>query len=159
MKKFLSDKKVQFILRVLLGALFIYAAAGKIADPSAFARVIHNYRFLPDALLNISAIIIPWVELISGIFMLAGIFKRGSSLLILTLLVIFTIALIQAYFRGLDIACGCFNLDTTGDKSDILIAFIRDIILIIFALILFKYSDNNTIKNLSNEEFHTVESR
>ena len=59
----------------------------------------------------IIATVLPWVELLCGLGVLFGIFLRGSSLLLGTMLAIFTLAVVSALVRGLDISCGCFTQD------------------------------------------------
>ena len=98
-------------VRAFLGAIFIVASVDKVADPSAFAVSIHNYRILPQELSLILATILPWVELLCGFCLLFGLFIRGSSLLTMMMLFVFTGAVISGLLRGLDISCGCFTQD------------------------------------------------
>ena len=102
-----------------------------------FSKAIFNYKFLPDVFINIFAIVIPYLELISGLLLILGIFIRGSSFIFIVLLIIFIIALTQAYARGLDISCGCFSLETVGQKSDILLRIVEDILLLIATITIF----------------------
>jgi len=110
--KFLSNKYFLFILRIVIAYIFIYAGAEKIANPDNFALSISNYRLLPTASLNFFAIIIPWIEIVSGLLLLFGILTKENSAIILFLLIIFTIAIIISLFRGLSIDCGCFGKGT-----------------------------------------------
>jgi len=110
--KFLSNKYFLFILRIVIAYIFIYAGAEKIANPDNFALSISNYRLLPTASLNFFAIIIPWIEIVSGLLLLFGILTKENSAIILFLLMIFTIAIIISLFRGLSIDCGCFGKGT-----------------------------------------------
>ncbi|MBS1516972.1 MAG: DoxX family membrane protein [Bacteroidetes bacterium] len=153
MKKIISNKYFLILLRLIVGGLFIYASLDKLYHQEEFSKAIYNYKFLPEIFINIFAIIIPYLELISGIFLVLGIFKRGSSFVITALLFVFIIALTQAYFRGLDISCGCFSLETVSEKSDILQRIIEDILLIISSIIIYTQSlkHNNTIKEKENE--------
>ena len=111
MNKLLSNKYFLLTLRILLGVIFIYASVGKVFQPAAFAKAIKNYDMLPLFSINILAIILPFLEFITGILLIAGIFKHGSSLVAIVSLIIFLIALVSAYARGLDINCGCFSLE------------------------------------------------
>lgn len=111
MKNFRSSEYNVLTARVFLGALFVIASIDKIADPAAFAQSILNYRILAGPSVTFLATIIPWLELLSGLCLLAGVLLRGSSLLIGALLVIFTGSVISALVRGLDISCGCFTQD------------------------------------------------
>jgi len=135
--KILSNKYFLIILRLIVGGFFVFASLDKLMNQEAFARAIYNYKFLPDIFINIFAIIIPYIELIAGLLLIAGIFKRGSSFLISFMLVIFIIALSQAYAKGLDINCGCFSLETVGQKDDILLRIVEDILLLIASIIIY----------------------
>jgi uncharacterized membrane protein YphA (DoxX/SURF4 family) len=104
-----SNKYLLFIFRIALAFIFIYAGAEKISDPEAFAISISNYRLFPISLINIFAIVLPWIEIISGILLLFGISVKDNSKIITTMLVVFTIAIVISLFRGLDIDCGCFG--------------------------------------------------
>jgi len=122
--------------RIILGVIFIYAGAVKIMDPAGFARAIGNYRILPELLLNPSAVILPWVEVVSGIFLVLGVGIQGASLLVGALLTVFFFALSSSLIRGLDISCGCFS--TSAEAHRITWSFlVRDFLLICMAAIVF----------------------
>lgn len=70
--KILSNRYLLLGLRLVLGAVFVWAAWHKIADPGGFARDIYNYRMLPEETINLMAIIMPWLELVCGIFIIIG---------------------------------------------------------------------------------------
>lgn len=95
------------ILRIYLALIFILSGLEKINDLNGFAQSIENYKILPMALINITAITIPWIEVITGALLLLGINIKENSLIILFLLLIFTTALIIALAKGLNINCGC----------------------------------------------------
>ena len=135
--KILSNKFFLILLRLIVGGFFVFASLDKLMNQEAFARAIYNYKFLPDIFINIFAIIIPYIELIAGLLLIAGIYKSGSSFLISFMLVIFLIALSQAYAKGLDINCGCFSLETVGQKDDILLRIGEDILLLIASIIIY----------------------
>ncbi|MBS1553211.1 MAG: DoxX family membrane protein [Bacteroidetes bacterium] len=134
---FLSNKYFLLILRLIVGGTFLYACLDKLLNQELFAKAIFNYKFLPDVFINIFAIVIPYIELTASVFLILGIFKRGSSFVIIVLLIVFIISLTQAYARGLDISCGCFSLETVSEKSDILLRIIEDIFLLIGSFIIF----------------------
>ena len=102
------------VIRVVLGFLFIYAALDKIYYPPKFAEVIYNYRVLPVELLNICAIVVPWIEVFIGLTLLLGILVDVSALLLSGITVFFIAMIITAIARGLNIECGCFTLDSEG---------------------------------------------
>jgi hypothetical protein len=44
----LGHYSVQFLCRVILGGLFIYASLDKIAHPHDFAKIVYDYNLIPD---------------------------------------------------------------------------------------------------------------
>ena len=104
------------VLRIGLGLLFIYASFDKIMNPGAFAKSIANYQILPIAVLHLTAILLPWLELVSGVALLMNKFPRGANLLIGLMTITFTVAILSAMARGLDINCGCFSV--INDESN-----------------------------------------
>jgi uncharacterized membrane protein YphA (DoxX/SURF4 family) len=112
MKNLLSNKYFLFVVRITLAFIFIYAGTEKISDPEGFAISISNYRLLPVSTLNFFAITLPWIEIITGILLISGIFVKENSTIIFSLLLIFTIAIVISLFRGLSIDCGCFGKGT-----------------------------------------------
>ena len=116
MKK-LIDSKILFILfRLILGFVFIYAGIEKILDPAGLARDVANYRILPDVLVNLWAIALPWIELLVGLGLLLGFYRRGSSLVLFGLLLMFTVAITVNLVRGVDINCGCKTPWAASDR-------------------------------------------
>lgn len=110
-------KPLLFWVRVILGAVFILASADKIYQPEAFAQMIYNYQILPGALVNISAIVLPWVELLLGCLLLFGWWLPGAVTLANLLLAAFFGALLFNTARGLNVHCGCFSTSTQGGPA------------------------------------------
>ena len=115
--KFINNKILVLIARLVLGIIFVYASIDKIIDPLKFSNLIDNYHISPYSLNNLAALIIPWVELVIGIFLIFGIFLNGSSFIAILLLIFFIFILMQALVRGINVDCGCFDLNT-GDIED-----------------------------------------
>lgn len=109
LKAVIQNRWLNLVLRYVLGFVFVYAAIEKIAIPEEFAKAIMNYRILPLATVNLAAIVIPWIELLAGLGLIAGVSIRSNAVLILSMLVVFSIAIVIALVRGLDISCGCFG--------------------------------------------------
>ncbi len=125
------------ILRLYLSLVFIFSGLEKINDLQSFAQSIENYKILPLYLVNIAAIIIPWIEVVAGSLLLFGIWIKENSIIILTLLFIFTVALIIALAKGLNINCGCQG---TAYAQRISIAkILENVSMIIVALLGIKY--------------------
>ena len=102
------------VSRFVLGVVFIWASIDKIIDPVSFSNVIDNYHITPYYLNNLAALIIPWIELIIGICLLVGVFLSGASFIAVILLVFFIFIISQALIRGINIDCGCFDLDSSN---------------------------------------------
>ncbi|SLM32600.1 conserved membrane hypothetical protein [Desulfamplus magnetovallimortis] len=130
---------IHYISRWILGIVFIYASYDKILYPEQFASAVYNYQILADILINITAIVLPWLELILGIFLIFGVFVPGTVILINFLLVIFTTALVFNLYRGIDVNCGCFSAAPGATPADIW-TVARDISLMLFSFYLFFYT-------------------
>lgn len=118
MNRVIHSKSFQVFLsalRVLLGAIFLYAGTTKIVDPAGFALAVYNYHLLPGWLVNITAVMLPWIEVVAGVSLIFGLWTSGGALIVSALLIIFTIALAFNRSRGLDIACGCFSTSSSGE--------------------------------------------
>ena len=122
--------------RLLLGGAFAYAAIQKILDPAAFAADIGHYRLLPYPLIPPLALYLPWLELTCSIGVLSRRRERGSLLLITGMCGVFCAALASAWFRGLDINCGCFGHGTAASSLPWAIA--RSFALGLIALLLLR---------------------
>lgn len=122
--------------RIGLSIVFIYASYDKILHPAAFAKVIYNYQILPDELINLSAIFLPWLELVIGSLLITGIWLPGSVFIGNLLLMTFFSAIIYNKVRGLDISCGCFST-SGGETPESNLYLLRDFSFIIISVYLF----------------------
>jgi uncharacterized membrane protein YphA (DoxX/SURF4 family) len=122
-RRFLARRPVAIAARLVLGGVFIYAAYGRLGNPRAFADAIDNYRLLPDSLVSLAVVTLPWVEIAVGALLVIGLLAPGAALLGGSLLVVYTIALVAALARRLDIACGCFAVEggATISWTDVLV--------------------------------------
>lgn len=116
----------------------LYASFSKIAEPKDFATLVDNYQFLPYALTNLMAILLPWVELYVGMSLILGIFVDGATLLTMGMMLMFIIALSQATIRGLDIECGCF----TGASKVGVRRILEDILWLAMTIIVWRRKEN-----------------
>ena len=109
-------KNINFLLlgRLILGYVFIYASIDKIIDPVSFSDIIDNYHITPVLLNNLFALFIPWLELIVGLCLIFNIKVHGASFLSILLLLWFIFILTQAILRGINVECGCFDLNTSN---------------------------------------------
>ncbi len=114
MKDLLAHPWLTIRVQLALGALFVIAAVPKIIDPPSFAHMIYNYRIVPGRLINLMALTMPWVELIAGLALIIGVWRRPALLLITAMLIVFITAIGINLGRGNAIDCGCFNVADAG---------------------------------------------
>ena len=119
-KELLRHPFVYAFVAAVLGAIFLYASYDKILKPADFARIVYHYRLLgPSASLgyvtpNVWAVTLPWIEAVTGLLLLVGVWRREAALVAGTLLVAFIVAVSYALAQGIDLAnCGCFK--STGE--------------------------------------------
>ena len=112
--------RVQRLLVGLLGVLMLWAAISKLANPTDFLGSIYAYQLpLPKGLLQATAVVLPWLELLCGLLLVAGLWVETALILITGLLAVFVLATGQAWMRGLEIGCGCFSLKILGLSGDL----------------------------------------
>lgn len=104
-----NNPYISLISRLILGTVFIVVGVTKIIDPKLFSNEIGNYEMLPDILINIPAIILPWLELVVGFMLVLGVKLKENAFIAGVLLILFTLAVSIAWARGLNINCGCFS--------------------------------------------------
>jgi uncharacterized membrane protein YphA (DoxX/SURF4 family) len=64
---------------------------------------------LPIHLANFLGFVLPFIEIGIGIFLIVGIWVRLTSLAGAALMLVFVIAIAQAWARGISLDCGCFG--------------------------------------------------
>lgn len=99
------------VFRIVVGYVFITFGISKIADPALFAKEIANYDFTPLWTLNLIALILPWIELTTGLMLVFGVALKTNSILIASMLIWFIFMVAVAWGRGLDISCGCSSIN------------------------------------------------
>jgi uncharacterized membrane protein YphA (DoxX/SURF4 family) len=105
------NPRVVLVCRVILGALFLWAALGKLPDMAGFAQDVANYRVVPAILVPFVASAVVGVEFVAGIALVTGWMARPAAIVLAGLLAVFTAFLTQALLRGIDLRCGCFGGD------------------------------------------------
>ena len=136
---FLLNNNVQYLIRLFMGAIFIYASFSKIHDPALFSNMLHNYGVTPLAIENIIALTLPWIELFIGLGLIFEIKYEACLDISIFLIVLFILLILQAYLRDRSIYCGCFmGSDETMSlekaiemRADMLKRIFEDIIFLI----------------------------
>jgi len=122
--RFLRHRAVYWIASIALGAVFVYASLDKIANPLEFAKIVYRYRLAgPTAALgvvpaNTLAVVLPWLELATGVLLITGLWRREAAALAGGMLVMFLVAVSYVLWQGIDVAhCGCFTVGGEGRSA------------------------------------------
>jgi len=103
--------RVELLLRLLLGGFFVWASLDKIWSPAAFAKIVYQWQVVGPVPSNLVAVTAPWVELLAGLLLMAGAWKRESALVVALMLVVFLVAAGSVMARGIDVEnCGCVSV-------------------------------------------------
>lgn len=122
------------LTRWVLAGVFLYAGFVKLLDPAALAASIARFQLVPEFLIHPMALALPPLEILCGIALLAGPWKRKAALGISLLCVLFLGALFTAAARGIAVECSCFG-GSAGEPIWRLIT--RDVVLLGVALIVY----------------------
>jgi uncharacterized membrane protein YphA (DoxX/SURF4 family) len=126
--------RILALLRIGLGALFVYSAATKLPDMASLADSVSNYRLLPGVLVPLFSVALVGMELLAGLSLVVGVAARAAACWIALMLFAFIAALSQALIRGIDLSCGCFGSTDVEPVSWALVG--RDALMLAAALIL-----------------------
>ena len=97
------------VFRLLVGVVFAYSGIVKALDPLDFAQQVRNYRTVGQDLAFLVAVYLPWLEILAGAFLAAGVLKKASAALISLMLGGFIALVVVTIMRGIDVDCGCFG--------------------------------------------------
>lgn len=112
-REILSSEYLSLILRLFVGYYFIYASMSKIPYPAQFADLLSSYRLFPYPLINLMAVVVPWLELVTGLFIIIGLRNRATAILIGLCFIVFNVAVGLNVIVASPITCGCY--DTVGE--------------------------------------------
>ena len=119
------------VARLALTGTFVMAALPKIKDPVAFSASVNAFQLVGPELSNWIALFLPWLELILGIGILLPQIRTSSGMLIAALLIVFIGLHASAWMRGLEISCGCFGTEFTGEPTNYPFLITRNAILLV----------------------------
>lgn len=131
----------EWALRLFLGCTFVFASWHKIVSPDQFATILYGYAVFPHQIINVLAIVIPFVELVCGITLITGLLKRSGLLLINAMLVGFIFLISFNLIRGHEFDCGCFSLGSTKGLWASVWLLIRDFVMLGAGIYLFRLFD------------------
>jgi uncharacterized membrane protein YphA (DoxX/SURF4 family) len=112
-------RQALLVLRLVLAAVFVYAAYTKLRDPwMMFAMSIDAYQVLPEWAVLTLGRTLPWLELLLGLLLAAGLLLRHAAAGATMLLGAFFAIMLWAFAKGMAIDCGCFGPgETIGPRT------------------------------------------
>jgi len=138
-QRLLQNSWLELAARWILGLTFIYASYHKILYPADFAKIIHGYDLFPNGLINLIAIMLPFLELATALALIIGIYSRSAVLIVNGLLAAFIVLLSVNLIRGIEFDCGCFGAQESGSTMTTETTLIRDFIYLALGLQVFYY--------------------
>lgn len=116
-QEILRSRWLSVRMQIALGIVFVFAAWPKLLDPPTFAKNIWAYDIVPGALINLQALIMPGVELVVGVALVLGLWRRGAAIVAALMLLVFMVALSWALIEGNPVHCSCFEINA-APKTD-----------------------------------------
>jgi len=121
------------VLRVAIGLVFVVAGLAKIGHATEFAAQIAGFRLLPQPVVAPMALVLPFLELLLGGYLVIGLFTRASAWTAAALFALFDAAIASAVVRGMTVSCGCFGPNDTTVTTWPEVA--RDAVLVVIAIV------------------------
>lgn len=100
---------IGLVARLILGGVLFLAGYLKVDEPDKSQMAVRAYEMLPISIANLLGLVLPFVEVAIGALLILGSLTRFMAALGGFTMVIFIIAIAQAWARGLNIDCGCFG--------------------------------------------------
>jgi putative oxidoreductase len=122
-----AKQLIEWLLRLGLGGVFIYAGVVKVLDTQQFTIDVQNYQLTSWTVSILVAVYLPWLEIFAGLGVILRRLYEGSLAALFGMTVVFLIAICSAWMRGLDITCGCFGKSTDPVSYPTMIT--RDLVL------------------------------
>lgn len=121
------------VVRIFLGVILGWAGIVKIRNPEAFIEIVKVYNLLPEELVVLWGIFLPWIELVTGLFLFFGLWHKSSVLSSSGVFLIFAAAVSINILRGADINCGCFGFNDTN----LYVVLLQDLVFLLCSCYLF----------------------
>jgi uncharacterized membrane protein YphA (DoxX/SURF4 family) len=156
MADIIYGNRATLVLRLVLGALLIFSGIFKVIDPENFHATVARYDILPETIVPYAVLLIPYLEVILGLFLAFGYKVQASSFISIVLFIAYIVLISVSLARGNTFDCGCFELNRFGLNIDETIGIkviIRDIMILAAFIVLFKadrhlFSIENFLENL-----------
>lgn len=131
---------IEWLFVLMLSVIFIASAVLKILDPQLFVRDLSYYRLLPPESLNVLAVGLVMLELVTGTALIFPLWRVAAAVIYGLLMLLFMGMIAVAMLRGLDISCGCFG---AGSQHVGWLKLIENGMLFTVAVGLFKINNKN----------------
>jgi uncharacterized membrane protein YphA (DoxX/SURF4 family) len=95
--------------RLILGGVLFIAGYLKVSAPDKSQMAVRAYEMLPISVANALGLILPFAEVAIGSLLVLGALTKHMAALGGFTMIIFIVAISQAWARGLNIDCGCFG--------------------------------------------------
>jgi protein-disulfide isomerase len=128
------------VVRIGLGAIWIWASMSKLSSPRTFVQAVRAYDASPEWLSRAIGYGLPVLEFGIGVLLILGVAVRLSAIMSAVLFAVFLIGLVQAAARGLQLSCGCFGGGGNTLQTQYTLDILRDIGLLIVAVFLALWS-------------------
>lgn len=127
--------------RLILGGVIFIAGALKAGKPQLSAMSVRAYEILPTDIANFFGYVLPWFEVALGLLLIVGAAVRVCAILGGATMLIFIIAISQAWARGLSIDCGCFSAGGVVEpgETNYLSSIFRNTGLTMIAIYLYRF--------------------
>ena len=127
-----------FLLRIVLGGLLLATGALKASHAPELASAIAGFRLLPGEIVAPMAVVLPYFEILVGLYLVIGLFTRVAGWISVVQFVVYAAAIASAVLRGIPANCGCFgpNDQATADWPHV--AF--DLVLALIAFIIARFA-------------------
>jgi len=128
-------------IRLVVSGTFILAALPKIQSPTSFSESVATLEFVSNTSSAWIAIILPWLELVCAVGLLAPWIKRSCAAILSSLLIVFLGLHISILVSGRTIDCGCFGpvIERSALPS---VAILQTVLLLLVSCVVV-YSDWN----------------
>ena len=148
------------LARLTLGGVLFAAGYLKVGKADESQMAVRAYEMLPIQIANMLGLILPFIEVVIGALLILGALTRVMAALGGFTMIVFIIAIAQAWARGLNIDCGCFGGGGAVEpgQTKYLQEILRDIGLVFLAAYLIRYPstkfslDKNQNRKSSQEE-------
>ncbi len=129
MSRWLLHPRLTLLCRLALGATFLVAAWPKLLDPPAFAKAMAAYALMPAWAVHPAALVLPWLEALTGLALVLGLRPRAAAAWLGFLLLTFALALGINLARRHPVDCGCFQVGAPDRSTDARLADMRGALL------------------------------